>query len=358
VLNGGAGQAPDPGFVVRNNTLVQANWTTIPGSQYAIDDQIYRPDAQSETKFINLDGEWRASDRLRFTGQIGDSKGSGETPTQAVFEGDILNTGAAFRLHGTGRPADGSVPNGNPAVFTGAKLDWIFGASPGSTEDEEKWGQIDGAFALDSGAFTNFKFGSARRTTTAPPSTSTRARTSPTTRSTVANLPAWNGETYPSDYADGIGGNFPRNVWQLDPQVLEDWGQPLREPRPGLAPLLPRRVRPVREERALLRDGGHGRLGLDRERGCALREHRRERAAERADRRQRVRAVAPCNVPGRHRRFRVRLVLQESRGKRVRRVDAERELQVRPQRRGRAAPRGRAHHRAAGLQRARRRRSR
>src|SRR6185436_18920233 len=34
VLNGGAGQAPDPGFVVRNGTLVQANWTPIAGAQY------------------------------------------------------------------------------------------------------------------------------------------------------------------------------------------------------------------------------------------------------------------------------------------------------------------------------------
>jgi len=41
----------------------------------------------------------------------------------------------------------------------------------------------------------------------------------------VANLPRWNGTTYPGDYASGLGGgNFPKNVWQIDPAVLQAWG--------------------------------------------------------------------------------------------------------------------------------------
>src|SRR5262249_27021155 len=89
VLNGGAGQAPDPGFVAHNGTLVQANWSVIPGHQYAIYDQFNRPGSESESKFITLDGEWRASDKLTFTGKVGDTKGSGTTPAQATFEADI-----------------------------------------------------------------------------------------------------------------------------------------------------------------------------------------------------------------------------------------------------------------------------
>src|SRR5262249_25063883 len=37
------------------------------------------------------------------------------------------------------------------------------------------------------------------------------------------NLPKWNGETYPGDFASGIGGNFPRNPWMLSPGELERW---------------------------------------------------------------------------------------------------------------------------------------
>ena len=41
----------------------------------------------------------------------------------------------------------------------------------------------------------------------------------------AGNAPAWNGETYPADFGNGLGGgNFPKNVWQLSPGVLEAWG--------------------------------------------------------------------------------------------------------------------------------------
>ena len=232
ILNGGAGQAPAPGYVVSNGTLVSASFpnqgtdlTPANRRQYVIDDQIYRPGANSETSFLDLGGKYTVNDKLSFDGRIGTSKGKGETPKQAVFEGDVFNTGATYGLHGIGSPADASVPNGNPSVFTGTTLDWIFGASPARTNDKEDWAQIDGQYALEGGTFTAIKFG---------------LRTSKHTRDTTwiaqgpnfagadpfapANLPAWNGETYPSNFGSGLGGgNFPRQPWQIDPGVLEAW---------------------------------------------------------------------------------------------------------------------------------------
>ena len=41
---GGAGQAPLPGYVVRNNTLVSASFAGLPGQVYGVYDQIARPD--------------------------------------------------------------------------------------------------------------------------------------------------------------------------------------------------------------------------------------------------------------------------------------------------------------------------
>jgi iron complex outermembrane receptor protein len=64
----GTGQAPDAGYVVRNGTLVSANFAATPGTQYGIYDQISRPNESSQTKFVNLDGEWRASVALTFKG--------------------------------------------------------------------------------------------------------------------------------------------------------------------------------------------------------------------------------------------------------------------------------------------------
>ena len=228
ILSGGEGQAPDAGYVVRNGTLVQADFankgTADARKQYVIVDQILRPGAKSRTSFLNLDASWRASDRLTISGKVGSSTGKGDTPTQAVFEGDVFNTGASWRLNGTGSAPDSALKAGNAASFTGTTLDWVFGASPARTKDKEHWAQLDAEYALDAGALTTLKFG---------------ARSAKHTRDTTwiaqgpkwsadpfaeANLPAWNGETYPGDFGSGLGGNFLRNVWQLDPGVLEAWG--------------------------------------------------------------------------------------------------------------------------------------
>ena len=217
-------------YTVRNNTLISAVWpnigTTASPVTYGVVDQIYRPDASAETSFYNLDVRYRATDRLSFSGQIGYTKGTGEGPKQAVFEGDLLNSGASYTLHGLGGPADVSFPNGNPNVFSGVSLDWIFGASPSKSDDDETYGRIDGELVLPAGsAFTNVKFG---------------ARAAEHTRETLqvaqgpnfavdpfnpANLPRWNGTNYPSNFGSRLGGgNFPRTPWMLTPEELIRWG--------------------------------------------------------------------------------------------------------------------------------------
>ena len=65
IINGGAGQAPEPGYVVTTNngikTLTQATFRAIPGNAYGEIDPISRPDASASANFINLDGRWRLS---------------------------------------------------------------------------------------------------------------------------------------------------------------------------------------------------------------------------------------------------------------------------------------------------------
>ncbi len=215
-------------YVVRNGTLVSADWANVGTAenraQYAIVDQIYRPGAYSDTDFVNLDVKWLASDRLTLRGKAGVTNGEGNTPTQAVFEGDVFNTGASYAFHGIGRPADVSFPSGDPSNFAGTTLDWIFGASPASTQDKEKYGQIDGDLSLDNDTFTLLKFG--LRYAEHDRDTHQVAQGPNFARDpfNTANLPAWNGETYPDDFGDDLGGNFPRNVWQISRGELRRWG--------------------------------------------------------------------------------------------------------------------------------------
>ena len=210
-------------FEVRNGTLVAATWSG-PSDVYAVVDEIYRPGSFSETNFVNLDAKFRLSDRLSLFGKIGQSEGKGETPKHAVFEGDVRTTGASYRLNGMGGPADVSFTGVNPAVFTGTTLDWIFGASPAKSKDDEKYAQLDGEWAFDRGLFNNIAFGgrwSEHKRETHQVAQGPKWATDPFA---AANLPAWRGETYPSNFGSRLGGgNWPRNVWMLDPAELERW---------------------------------------------------------------------------------------------------------------------------------------
>ncbi|MEN9627705.1 MAG: hypothetical protein RJA10_932, partial [Pseudomonadota bacterium] len=228
ILSGGEGQAPDAGYVVRNGTLVQADFankgTAADKKQYVIVDQILRPGAEAKTNFLNLDASWRASDALTVSAKLGSSQGKGNTPTQAVFEGDVFNTGASWKLNGISGAPDSGLKAGNAASFTGTSLDWVFGASPARTKDKEDWAQIDAEYALDAGALSTLKFGARSAKHTRDTTWVAQGPKWANDPFAAANLPAWNGQTYPSDFGKGLGGNFLRNVWQLDPGVLEAWG--------------------------------------------------------------------------------------------------------------------------------------
>ncbi len=112
----------------------------------------------------------------------------------------------------------------NPSSFTGTSLDWVFGASPASTHDEEKYAQVDGEYAFDNGSFSNLKFGGRWAEHERDTHQVAQGPNFAQDPFNPANLPAWNGQTYPSNFASGLGGNFPRQPWMLSASELERWG--------------------------------------------------------------------------------------------------------------------------------------
>lgn len=227
VINGGNAIQDPTSYTVKNGTLVSATFApTLKAdgtpNQYAIVDNIYRPGANATTKFFDFDGKFQVSDKLTLLSKVGQSQGTGETPKQDVFEGDVLGTGSSYTMHGIGSPISASVLAGNPAVFTGTGLDWIFGASPARTNDKETYGQIDGEYALDAGVVSSVKAGA--RFATHKRESVWIAQGPNDYAAANANPPAWNGETYPSDFASTLGGGPLTGVWQISPAALETWG--------------------------------------------------------------------------------------------------------------------------------------
>jgi iron complex outermembrane recepter protein len=221
---GAQNQGPIPGsYTVQNNTLTAGAWAPVPGNAYVVYDQISRPDESSDTYYGTLSGTWKASSSLSFYGELGDATGDGRTPYQDVAETlPAVGTGASYHMNGTTTAASWAAPGayqtsptagGTPVAFS-----WIFGDENVDVVDAERWAKIDATFAMNSGVFTDFKFG---------------ARYSDHDRHDWGNIgqgPNPYGENpanyptgyqnYPANWASGLGSGFPNEIWYWTPAQL------------------------------------------------------------------------------------------------------------------------------------------
>ena len=221
-VGSGAGQSPDPGYVVQNNTLTQASFTGVPGTLYGVYDQISRPDETGTANFVNLDTTWNASSALSFLAQIGYSWGDGKTPTQNVSETNPgLGSGASYQLNGLGRAPDFNLgntvnttptPGGVPVTFG-----WIFGAQDVDVKDTERWAKIDSDYKVDNNAWQDLKFG-VRYEQHDRSSNNAIAQGPTAAGQSTANYPA-TFSNYPSNF-DTFGGNIPTGIWYWTPAQL------------------------------------------------------------------------------------------------------------------------------------------
>jgi iron complex outermembrane receptor protein len=224
----GAGQAPDPGYVVQNNTLTSANFSPVAGTFYGVYDQISRPDEVATANFVNLDTTWNVNGALSFLAQVGYSWGDGKTPTQDVSETQPgLGSGAGYQLNGMGSAPNFNLgntvnttptPGGVPVTFG-----WIFGAEDIDVRDTEKWAKIDGDYKIDDGAWKDLKFGVRYQA---------HDRTSPTGVAQGPLAPGMNPANYPQGFQnypsnfDTFGGNIPTGIWYWTPAQLAAYNNP------------------------------------------------------------------------------------------------------------------------------------
>lgn len=184
--------------------------------------------AGSTAAFYDLDFNLRASDRLRYSGKIGFTKGTGETQTSPGLLFRSFNKTLNYELLG----ADGvnwSAPGASLTDLTqgGWKLisdiQAVF-----KTQDQDRYVYLNGEYDLEEGGwFSRVRFGARSgshrnskdqingawnfvSTGNGIPSQAALDAQFP-----MAGLPIQGGR-YPGDYGDGITGNFPRDVLRLD----------------------------------------------------------------------------------------------------------------------------------------------
>lgn len=146
-------------FTVRDNTLVAAAFPRLGPTGAPVNglvvDNIIRPDASGTSWYVNLDGDYHVSDRLTLHGQVGYTRGIGDTPTEPAYEVDGV-TGISYAPSGNGwavTPTDI-----NPASPAGLANDWAWNETFRSV-DQETYAKLDGHYDFDAGALKSLVFG-------------------------------------------------------------------------------------------------------------------------------------------------------------------------------------------------------
>lgn len=219
-------RAPLPGYTVDNNLLTNAEYPAVndPANvlPYGVYDMISRPNASSESKFLTLEADWRASDNLDMHFQVGTTKGIGASPTQDVLETGIgPNAGASWNMHGIDEAIDWSLGGNNTAANHLPQNGWIFGGQGIEVIDQEDWFAADASlFTNGDSTFSSLDFG--LRYAQHERRNDYEIAQGPNWASDWQDINAYPGAGgfYPGDFGDALGGRFPGGIWYYTPDQL------------------------------------------------------------------------------------------------------------------------------------------
>lgn len=228
-VNSGKGQAPDPGYVVQNNTLTSASFSPVAGTNYGIYDQIARPDESGTADFVNLDTTWNVTDALSVFAQAGYSWGDGKTPAQNISETSPgIGTGAGYALHGLSSGPSfnlGSTNNTTPAPGgVPVAFGYIFGDQNIDIQDRETWAKLDSDYKIKDGVWTDLKFG-ARFEKHDRTSFGVIGQAPTATGQLTSSYPPGGFLNYPSNF-NNFGASIPTGVWYWSPAQLAAYNNP------------------------------------------------------------------------------------------------------------------------------------
>ncbi|MCY7387407.1 MAG: TonB-dependent receptor [Burkholderiales bacterium] len=219
------------GDVITSATILPPTVRNTQSFEY---DNYVREGAKSTSEFYDFDAKWRITNDLTLKARVGFTEGSGVTNTQPGALFSIYDAGITYRLNG-GSPPDWSVNgvdlrnqmNGRYLLNTNSV------AAKAKSTDKENYAHVDGEYAVNWGVLSNFKFGARQ---------SDHERSYEVAAGRLNNLdpvpgcvagvacnyppatwPVPNG-FYPSNYASGLSGNFPRDLFRFDANTLIAWG--------------------------------------------------------------------------------------------------------------------------------------
>lgn len=204
-------------------TLLSATFPVTAAANSYISDSGIRPGAKSESSYLNIDGSWRASDRFLLTGQVGTTRGVGQSLEYAseVGNGGAVPLGLSYSMNGMGGATNVAFAGGDYTKYSSAMWNWNFGAQVKSV-DREHYAQADGLWSLDGGVLESLKFGA--RFTDHQRDNGQFIASGPNwaNPNVGTNVPGWSGGTYPSDFGSAFGAPLP-GIWRLTYEDIAKW---------------------------------------------------------------------------------------------------------------------------------------
>ena len=138
----GAGLAPLPGYVVRSNTLVSAEFG--PGPASAVYDQISRPGESGSSNFGSLEGTLagqRCADSRGAARHLGRTRQ--DAPSGRGRDGERRRPGLRLPVERHGQRPRLLVRRRQLDACHGAVFGWLFGVQDVDVKDKEDWAKID-----------------------------------------------------------------------------------------------------------------------------------------------------------------------------------------------------------------------
>jgi len=207
-------------------TLVAATFPVNSTANSFINDSGIRPGAKQESSYLNLDGKWRASDQLLVTGQIGTTRGVGQSQEFASEVGNVGGAGAtpfgmSYAFNGMNSAANVALTGNDYTKYSNAVWNWNYGALVKSV-DTEHYAQADGEWSLDKGVLESVKFGA--RFTDHHRDNGQFIASGPNwaNPNVGTSVPTWSGGSYPSDFGSSFGAPLP-GIWRLTYEDIAKW---------------------------------------------------------------------------------------------------------------------------------------
>ncbi len=151
----GAGESPSNAMVDSHGTVVSGQFAVDPDSWGAVYDTFVR-EGSTDTNSISADAKWTSGD-WTISGQVGSTKGTGETGRQLIWE-TVSRSGFTWDLSAAAPQVNFTEIDVNDPVQAGTENGWN-GERDVHNEDSEDFIYADAELALDVGVFNALKFG-------------------------------------------------------------------------------------------------------------------------------------------------------------------------------------------------------